>query len=257
VGRDLLVLCYHAVSERWEADLSIRPERLDRQLELLVSRGYRGATFTEAARDRTAGKTLVVTFDDAYRSVIDLALPVLSRLELPGTVFAPTIFIGVEGPMTWPGIDMWIGGPHEAELTPMTWEELGTLAEQGWEVGSHTRTHPRLTEIDDAALAEELEASRVECEARLGRACESLAYPYGDYDDRVVEATRRAGYSAACTAALHRPFPLRWPRVCVYPVDGEWRFRLKVSPTIRRLRAAQGQPQSRTSPSYSAATRSA
>jgi peptidoglycan/xylan/chitin deacetylase (PgdA/CDA1 family) len=238
VRRDVLVLCYHAVSERWEADLSVTPARLERQLGLLVSRGYTGATFTEATRSRASEKTLVVTFDDAYRSVAELAFPILLRLGLPGTVFAPTAFMGLAEPMSWPGIDIWLGGPHESELVPMSWDELAMLADSGWEVGSHTRTHPRLTEIDDDALSEELDASRADCELRIGR-CESLAYPYGDHDDRVVEASRRAGYTAACTLARRpvNPSPLRWPRIGIYPIDVERRFRLKVSPAVRWLRS--------------------
>ena len=236
--RDVLVLCYHAVSERWDADLSVTPERLERQLGLLVARGYRGTTLTAAARERPRGKTLVVTFDDAYRSVAELAFGILSRLGLPGTVFAPTAFIGLERPMKWPGIDVWLGGPHESELRPMSWDQLGMLAEHGWEVGSHTRTHPRLIELDDRSLADELEGSRAACEARIGR-CESLAYPYGDHDDRVVEATRRAGYSVACTLPrrLNHTSAMRWPRVGIYYVDDDRRFRLKVSPVVRWLRS--------------------
>ena len=179
-----------------------------------------------------------MTFDDAYRSVAELAEPILSDLGLPGTVFAPTALIGAEGPMEWPGIDGWLGGLDEAELTPMGWDELSALSERGWEVGSHTRTHPWLTQIDDTALSEELEASRRECEAHLGR-CETLAYPYGDHDQRVVEAARRAGYSLACTLprSLKGGSPLRWPRVGIYQGDDERRFRLKVSPAIRWLRS--------------------
>ena len=38
----------------------------------------------------------------------------------------------------------WLDSPHAGELTPMSWDELGELSELGWELGSHTRTHPRL-----------------------------------------------------------------------------------------------------------------
>jgi peptidoglycan/xylan/chitin deacetylase (PgdA/CDA1 family) len=237
---DLLVLCYHAVSERWPADLSITPDRLEEQLSGLVHRGYRGATFTEAVTVLPPGRVVAVTFDDAYRSVIELALPILSRLGLPGTVFAPTDFIGTEKPMSWPGIEQWAGGPHERELVPMSWDELGHLADEGWEVGSHTRSHPHLTQVAGAALDAELTGSKEACENRLGRPCESLAYPYGDHDDRVVEAARRAGFSAAGTlpSRLAGRGPLRCPRVGVYYGDDRRRFRAKVSPALRRLRAS-------------------
>src|SRR5215212_4687937 len=89
---DVLVLCYHAVSEHWPADLAVFPDRLDVQLRYLVARGYRGATFTTAVVDRPYRRTLAVTFDDAYASVLELGFPILERLGLPGTVYVPTSF---------------------------------------------------------------------------------------------------------------------------------------------------------------------
>lgn len=93
-----------------------------------------------------AKKTLAITFDDCFCSVLEIAFPILERMDLPGTVFVPTAFAGRPRPMSWGGnIDCWLGGPHEHELLPMSWEELGALARSGWEIGSHTRSHPRLT----------------------------------------------------------------------------------------------------------------
>src|SRR6202022_2573925 len=97
-----------------------------------------------------------------------LALPILSRLELPGTVFVPTDFPDSGRRLAWPGIDQWLGGPHAAEPEPLSWAGLRELADLGWEVGSHTRSHPVLTEIDERALAQELEGSREACEAGTG-----------------------------------------------------------------------------------------
>jgi peptidoglycan/xylan/chitin deacetylase (PgdA/CDA1 family) len=236
---DVLVLCYHAVSRDWTADLSVTPDALDRQLGLLRRRGYEGATFARAVSDPPARRTLAVTFDDAYRSVIELAGPILERHGFPGSVYVPTAYAGSERPMSWPGIDNWTGTEHERELVPMSWDELAELANTGWEVGSHTRTHPRLTRLDDGELAAELRDSRAECEDRLGRPCKTIAYPYGDVDERVVEAARGAGYeqAGALPERWHGPRPLEWPRAGVYQADADWRFRLKASATVRRLRA--------------------
>ena len=68
-----------------------------------------------------------VTFDDSFRSVIELARPVLRELGVPGTVFVPTSFAGSERPMQWSGITSWLDGPNESELIPMSWDELGEL----------------------------------------------------------------------------------------------------------------------------------
>ena len=235
---DALILCYHGVSETWPARISVTPSALERQLELLAARGYRGVTFSRAALDAPSGRTVAVTFDDAYSSVRELAFPVLARLGFPGTVFVPTGFPGGE-PMRWPGVDAWHGGPHEGELVRMTWDQLRDLSEARWEIGSHTHSHPRLPELDDDSLARELGESREECERRLGGACTSLAYPYGDHDPRVAAAAGRAGYLAACGV---RPIddpaaPLRRSRVGVYRADDMRRFRLKISPRMRWLRS--------------------
>jgi peptidoglycan/xylan/chitin deacetylase (PgdA/CDA1 family) len=237
---DVLVLCYHAVSEDWPASLAVTPGRLRAQLAILVRRGYDGATFTEAVGRDDGRNRLAVTFDDAYRSVFELARPILAELGLPGTVFAPTAHIGGERPMGWPGIDHWLGGPHERELVPMSWPELSTLRQEGWEVGSHTVTHPRLPELDADSLRVELEESRAECGRRVGSPCLSIAYPYGDASPRVADAARAAGYAAggAFAGRVRRPHALLWPRVGIYRHDTEARFRMKVSPAMRHLRGS-------------------
>jgi peptidoglycan/xylan/chitin deacetylase (PgdA/CDA1 family) len=236
--RDVIVLCYHALSPSWRAELSTTPERFERQISLLMARGYRGVTFAEAVRAADAERILAVTFDDAYRSVLELARPILDRLGAPATVFVPTDSIGEPGPLRWPGIDRWLGGRHERELTPMSWAELRSLDEAGWEIGSHTGSHPHLTQLDDDSLQDELARSKAACEEHLAGPCTSLAYPYGDVDARVVAATARAGYSAAAglPQRLHSPDALNWPRIGIYCPDDDFRFRLKVSPAARRLR---------------------
>jgi peptidoglycan/xylan/chitin deacetylase (PgdA/CDA1 family) len=238
---DTIVLCYHAVSERWPAALSVTPAAFERQLELLLRRGYEGATFRDAALGGRRGKTVAVTFDDAYVSVLELARPILDRLGVPATVFVPTDWPARGEPMCWPGIDQWMGTEFEPDLRPLTWEQLAGLAAHGWEIGSHTQSHPRLTTLGDEALERELRDSRAECERRLGLPCRTLAYPYGDYDSRVAAAAGRAGYEAACTlpSRIHPALPLEWPRVGVYHDDSERRYRLKVSRPLRTVRSSR------------------
>ena len=65
------------------------------------------------------------------------------------------------------------------------------------EIGSHTASHPRLTQLGDAELHRELSESRERIADELGRPCRYLAYPYGDEDRRVRAAARHAGYEAA------------------------------------------------------------
>src|SRR3954451_879132 len=185
---DVLVLCYHALSPDWPAALSTTPERFREQLELLLARGYRGATFAGALAAPAGGRTFAVTFDDAYRSVLERARPIMDELGVPGTVFVPTDWAGSPEPMRWEGIDQWLGGPHEPEMVCMRWQELRELLGAGWEVGSHTCSHPHLTRFDAGSLKRELVGSRKACSEGLGAPCRSIAYPYGDVNARVVAA---------------------------------------------------------------------
>jgi peptidoglycan/xylan/chitin deacetylase (PgdA/CDA1 family) len=142
--------------------------------------------------------------------------------------------------MAWPGIDHWRDTEHAGELVPMSWEELQRLVDAGWEIGSHTHSHPRLPTLDDDALEDELVKSRRDIEHHLARPCPSLAYPYGDHDARVVEAARQARYEAAgiLPARLKRPAgPLDWPRIVVTRPDDARRFRWKISSLARKARA--------------------
>jgi peptidoglycan/xylan/chitin deacetylase (PgdA/CDA1 family) len=236
-GADVLVVCYHAVSVAWRSPLAVSPERLDQQVRHLLGRGYVPATFTRAVLDPPAPRTLAVTFDDAFRSVRDVALPVLRRLRVPATVFVPTARVGGEGPMTWPGLESWAGGDEARELEGLGWPELRALADAGWEIGSHSRTHPRLTELPDDALADELAGSRAQCAVATGRPCDALAYPYGAVDRRVVAAAVAAGYRAAASPPgppLGAP-ALAFPRSGFYERDAGIRLRAKASPAVRRL----------------------
>ena len=232
-----LVLCYHAVSSTWSAPLAVTPDQFEWQMQWLVDNGWQASTFRDIIRE-SPRRTVAITFDDAFDSVARIAYPILASLGLKATVFAPTGYIGEREGLRWRETERWFGTPDEHELTAMTWDTLGTLLEGGWEIGSHTRSHPHLTDLDDAALRAELEDSRDACRAQLGTRCDTIAYPFGDVDDRVANFTREAGYVAG--AALPRRLaglgPYRVPRVGIYRADRWWRFRLKLNPAVRLAR---------------------
>lgn len=232
---DLIVLCYHGISATWPAETSVTPADFEAQLGGFAARGYRGATLCEALTAPASERTMVVTFDDAHRSVLEVAAPVMARLGIPGTVYVPTDYATSQEPMAWDGYDDWLGTEHEHELNCMTWDELRGLASEGWEIGSHTCSHPRLSRLADSDLVTELAESRARCEEEIGLPCRSIAYPYSDYDDRVVRAARDAGYALATTVprASRQPLPLQWPRVGVY--HGEPARRIRLRARTRRL----------------------
>jgi peptidoglycan/xylan/chitin deacetylase (PgdA/CDA1 family) len=233
---DTLVLGYHALSPDWPAMLSLPRETFEEQVDFVLARGYRPVAFTEALTARRRGRRVAFTFDDGFCSVVEFALPILASRGAPATAFVPTRFLD-EPRLAWPGIDHWLAGPHESELRPMSWDDARSLVEHGWEIGSHTCSHPHLTELDERALLRELADSRRACEERLGVPCWSVAYPYGSVNRRVVAATAAAGYrtAAGLPARLHRRHVLNWPRIGVFQNDPFWRFQAKIARVRRRL----------------------
>jgi peptidoglycan/xylan/chitin deacetylase (PgdA/CDA1 family) len=233
---DTLVLGYHAVSPDWPAMLSVARETLEEQVDSILARGYRPVTFTEAVRSPGRGRRVAFTFDDGFRSVVDAALPILESRGAVATAFVPTRFLD-KSLLVWPGIDRWLGGPHEHELRPLTWDDARNLIDRGWEIGSHTCSHPHLTEVDESVLLAELTDSRRACSEQLGVPCWSVAYPYGSVNKQVIAATAAAGYrtAAGLPVRLHRRHPLNWPRIGVFRNDPFWRFQAKVGRVRRRL----------------------
>ncbi len=235
--REPIVLCYHAVSPDWDVPLAVTPERLEQQVRRLLRLGFRPARLTDAVLLPKHERTFVVTFDDAFRSVLRLAQPILDRLGVPATLFVPTGWVGDEHRHAqWENMTQWRRDGREDELELMDWDEIRVLADRGWEIGAHTHTHPFLTRLDDAALAEELVRSREIVEAQLSRRCLSIAYPFGAMDNRVAGAAQQAGFATGVGLHGIRALAdrrdadlLQWRRIGVYADDGTLRFNAKLA----------------------------
>lgn len=228
---DPWILCYHGISSSWSNPTAVSPSAFRRQIQHLVRRGYSGTTLSglaAKAEDAAASRRVAVTFDDGYRSILQ-AKPILDEFGFPATVFVVTSFAESGELLSWPGVDHWLTGPEAEEMRPLVWEELDELAAAGWEVGSHTVTHPWLTALDEEALGRELAESRATIANRLGR-CDVFAYPYGAFDARISRAARAAGYRVACAVAAGRRGDLfALQRVGVYERDTPLRLRVKLS----------------------------
>jgi peptidoglycan/xylan/chitin deacetylase (PgdA/CDA1 family) len=227
-----LVLCYHAVSDSWPHLLAVTPCAFERQLRSIRFRGYRPVTAAEAVSGR--GRVFHVTFDDAYKSVMN-AMPTLERLGVCATVFACSSFADDGRPLAVPELAAEANARPDA-LATMDWEQLRDLADRNVEIGSHTLTHAHLTQLSDVELSRELRDSRLRIEAELGRPCRFVAYPYGDDDERVHRAARAVGYEAAFAAPgrLAPTSVYALPRVGIWRHDDLLRVTLKTTAIVRR-----------------------
>jgi peptidoglycan/xylan/chitin deacetylase (PgdA/CDA1 family) len=209
-------------------DLFLSPERFAGQMRVLARSGLRGVSLAElrAAESRGRAQGLVgLTFDDAYRDVLDWAPPVLAGHGFTATVFAVSDLLGGEN--TW-------DPPPRRRL--MDADDLRRLADQGWEVGSHGATHVRLAGLDADGLRREVAGSRQALARVTGVPPATFCYPYGSVDAAAVEAVRAAGYVSACAVSpppgLDRE--LASPRIGIAERDHPLRFAARLGRHGRR-----------------------
>jgi peptidoglycan/xylan/chitin deacetylase (PgdA/CDA1 family) len=190
---------YHRVGTAhndWEARYAITPGNFAAHVSALVRKGYRAVTI-DALVDWLGGgpplpqSAILVTFDDGFRGVREHALPVLEAAGWPFTVFLVSDLIG--------GEDEWTRASNPAGVTYplLDRHEIRDMQRRGVSFHSHTRSHASLPSIDDAALREQLQGSRLALADLLGHDASYLAYPFGHVDERVEAAARAAGYRAA------------------------------------------------------------
>lgn len=154
------------------------------------------------------GREVVVTFDDGFRNQLRNAAPLLAEHGIAACFFVITELVSAAPDRA---AQICAERLHLARpVEPLSWEDLDELLGLGHEIGSHTRTHRNLVELEPAALEEELVSSREELRRRLGRPIAHVSAPYGDRDrfsPVVSRAARAAGYLSCATAlrGLNRP----------------------------------------------------
>lgn len=210
--RAVPILLYHAVGPApretgwpWTLD----PGLFEAQMAYLAEAGYRTTTVGDLGSAVTASApTVAITVDDALADFHERVLPVLARYRMTATLYVPTGL--VDGSADWL--------PATVDRRMLSWDRLREAASTGVEVGAHGHTHRRLDRAG-GDLRTELTRPREELRQRLGMPVTSLAYPFGDYDGRVLAAARAAGYTSGLTmnryAACRGDDPLELPRIAI------------------------------------------
>jgi peptidoglycan/xylan/chitin deacetylase (PgdA/CDA1 family) len=223
-----MILAYHGVCPG--NDLCVSPRDFRDHLFYLVER-FKIVSLSEHLsgnlKDQSEG-VVALTFDDAYKNVYDYALPILSELKLPATIYVPSGYVGA--------CNEWDRGRHEPLMEIMDGTKLREVRFKGFRIGSHSKSHRRLSTLNATDLVDEAMSSKKALEDILGETVKDFAYPYGhrgDYDSRGIKALKEAGYRSAVTSCFGRhnnlknKYALR--RVLVWPTDNISVFAQKIN----------------------------
>ena len=243
LGRDafpgVLALCYHGIRASADqekgtpfAALHVIAERFEAHCRVIAEMCH-PIDLTTFCGARSNGRALperpvLVTFDDGYRSVFELARPILRRYRIPATVFVCSEpvrrqhlfwFDAVSRALGTDAVEALRAQPDErwrraadehatpagAEpaLAPMTEAQVRQLADEGFAIGVHTASHAPLAQAPADVQRRELEACRWALESWTGQRVETLAYPFGtpraDYTEETVAIAASLGFTAGFT----------------------------------------------------------
>ncbi len=231
--REIPVLMYHRFirddSEKGVHGTWLPVAMLEKHLRLLKRQGFETLTFQDLAdkgfihRLQPGKRFVILTVDDGYRDNL-LLLPLLEKYDFKAVIYVVT----GEDHNRW---DVEVADNPDRPVPLMNEDELRQLVASGRvELGGHTLTHPRLSQLDEAQQRQEIEQNKAQLEAITGAPLLSFAYPYGDYDATSKRLVQEAGYPFAVAThsgplALHQdPYAIR--RIGIFPrtdAFGLWR----------------------------------
>lgn len=237
----MTILTYHAVDPDWTAPLSVPPARFEAQVTWLAAH-RRVVPLEDLLADpgpAPSRRTVAITFDDGFSSVMDHAVPVLRRLGLPFTLF----LIGKMHDGSGSAVD-WVDRPPTHPLRILDAAQVRELQADGVRFGSHSHAHADMTTLGYEACLRDLRRSREVLEQFLGEPVTTLAYPRGRHDPDVRRAAAEAGFSWSFGLAVPPATvgPQAVPRVGVYPKDTPSSLRVKIEPAYARFRASSPYP---------------
>lgn len=213
----LTILYYHGVPGRLAKGFA-------RQMEILAAEAE--VVFADHALPPRSPRPLVaITFDDAFESVAEHAVPVLARLGLPATIFAPTSWLGE--PAGWA-----MESAHDQAERVMPAARLAALQSPLLRIGSHSLDHVQMADLSPREQLRQALDSRHALEDLCGTAIDEFAFPYGSLNPAALDAVRAAGYRRAYSVTPQMLAPedsgLLRGRTATEPSDSDHLFRLKL-----------------------------
>lgn len=225
------ILMYHRVADSAGSDrYTVSASEFEIQMSSLEKMGYHVVSLAETVRAMESSEARVespvcITFDDGFWDTYRFAVPVLKRFRFPATFFLVSGLMG--------NTNRWDAhGSSGSGHSLMDWDQAKELSAAGFDIGSHSVTHPVLPDIASALATQEVCASKHQLEDRLGIGIRHFAYPYGRFDQRIRDLVCEAGYESACSTlsgfANHESDRFALRRIEIFGWDSLRKFRRKV-----------------------------
>jgi hypothetical protein len=177
------ILTYHSIDSSG-SPISVSEETFREHVRFFGSGRVTVVPLAQLPSEPDERDAVALTFDDGFLNFTSSAMPVLSDLGFPATVFVVSDAVG--GTNDWGGRS----SPGIPTRPLMDWPDLQRAREAGFEIGAHSRTHPRLTALSPSQLEDETRGCVERLQAELGESPRRFAYPYGAVNDAVARSAR-------------------------------------------------------------------
>lgn len=212
------ILMYHSIEKMPKStvmqSLYVSPKLFDLHMSLLNMLGYKGLSLKELnpyLNGEKKGKVVGITFDDGYQNNLTNAAPILKKYDFSATCYLVSQRIGAS--------NVWDLKKGITQLPLMTHSDIQKWLNLGLDIGAHTQTHPYLDELDKQQLTQEIFNCKSDLETMFKLSINDFCYPFGRFNESIVDILKQAGYTTATTMIRGRARPhlnkLTLPRVHV------------------------------------------
>ena len=210
------VLTFHDIDDKLDFTITrVTPSAFARIIDFLKVSGYTGTSVSGAIK--AGERSIMLTFDDGWQGFMKHAYPILKQAGFSATLFVVSGYAGKPG--------RWDYGRTKQHLS---WQDIRELSDNGIEIGSHSHSHVDLRPLKQSKLELEISGSKKIIEDMTGRQVKYFSYPYGRFNDRLIEAVADAGYARGFAQSIGKGM-FACPRQPVYIYDTPYSIQLKIA----------------------------
>jgi len=194
--RPIPILMYHSIQSMPKStimrSLHVPPRRFWIQMWLLDMLGYKGLSMRELIpylKGEKIGKVVGITFDDGYKNNLINAAPILKKFNFSATCYLVSHRIGTS--------NSWDLNKGITQNPLMTQSEINEWLRLGLDIGAHSQTHPSLKELSELQSQNEIFNCKTELEKMFKVPIKDFCYPFGRFNESLVNMTKMAGYTTA------------------------------------------------------------